>query len=299
MNKKLKTWCDEKGYTTVKEAIYGKEDNVYFSIIPAGNFTSFAFDMSCPSQNLGETVKENLKEANKKLPNAVNLIKNSKNNLLIFNSTIPLRGFKIENLDIIISTIISTVQELGGTRNTNCIHCGTETNTHVLIEGASQVMCDQCINNLTDLNKTHKDAPISYATGIVGAIIGALIGGIPWFLLLYSGWVVGILAFVIGFVSFIFYKLFKGPKNRFIANLIIYLASIFSVIAWLIFYYGYQVETILNIKFSFRHLFVNSVLPYFLRDLGISLFIALAGLIGLNQQVNTYTIQKTPEKLDI
>ena len=69
----------------------------------------------------------------------------------------------------------------------------------------------------------------NYSTGIIGALIGALIGAVPWVLVyVYGGWILSILAIVIGMASYFGYKLLKGVKGRG-AVIIVITTSLLSV----------------------------------------------------------------------
>jgi len=303
MNQKIKTWCEEKNFKIDKNLIYGKVKDVYFSITPAGNFTLFSFNMNCPSQNLESSIKEALKEKNKKIPRNMAIVKsiNIPSNLIVIRVAFAMSRYKPEFLEDTIDTIINEAIKLGGAKNEKCIHCGKDTNNHVIFNQSIQTMCEDCVSNLDELNKNNQTSPTSYVTGLIGALIGAIVGGIPWVILLFNGWIVGVLAFIIGICSFTLYKFFKGPKSRVTANIIIYACSFISVVAWLIFVYGYTFMEAFNFEESFKldYLFQDAVLPYFLRDLGVSLFIALLGLLGIHQKITTYTIPKTPKNVDL
>ncbi|MCL2354794.1 MAG: hypothetical protein FWC68_02740 [Oscillospiraceae bacterium] len=156
-------------------------------------------------------------------------------------------------------------------------------------------------HELSDSNQDHQDTPVSYVSGLLGAVAGALIGGIPWGILIYYGWFVGWLAFIIGFASFCGYKLLRGPKNFTIAMVLICAASFASAILWtfmMIIYHGVTVE--LGLDFHFEYFFtipreIPNFFSLFLEDLWIPLLITAAGLWGINKTVRTYTSPETLE----
>ena len=69
----------------------------------------------------------------------------------------------------------------------------------------------------------------SYATGFVGALIGSVLGAIPWAIALYFGFFVSMLGFVIGFLAQKGYDLARGRIGKGKIAIVI-IASIFGVL---------------------------------------------------------------------
>jgi len=72
---------------------------------------------------------------------------------------------------------------------------------------------------------------VSYVTGLLGALLGALVGVIPWFLAsTFLHFFIGYLGFLVGFASFFGYKLFRGARKSGYALAVVMVCSIFALI---------------------------------------------------------------------
>lgn len=70
----------------------------------------------------------------------------------------------------------------------------------------------------------------SYFRGILGALLGAVVGAIPWFIVsTFLNYFVGLLGFVIGLGAFFGYRLMKGARNTVFAFVAIILSSILAI----------------------------------------------------------------------
>lgn len=55
----------------------------------------------------------------------------------------------------------------------------------------------------------------NYLKGFIGSLVGAIVFSVPWLLMyVYGGYILSILAFVIGIGSFKFYKMFGGIVTK-------------------------------------------------------------------------------------
>ncbi len=147
-------------------------------------------------------------------------------------------------------------------------------------------------NYLAEIEPPEPPTSVSFLMGIIGAFLGAVIGSIPWLVVLNAGWLIGWLAFLTGYVSFYGYKLFKGPKNHKFAvgviwslSLLVILAMNFVSIAFALQQEDYPV-TMENMIIVTQYLIEDGS---FLKDLGISLGIGVLGLLGINRNIATYT----------
>ncbi len=134
---------------------------------------------------------------------------------------------------------------------------------------------------------------VSYITGFVGALLGAIVGSLPWLIVLQMGWMVGWLAFLIGFFSLLGYKLLRGAKKTWFANVAVFTTSIIVIIAMNFVYLIIEMNKIdgLSITMDSIKLVVEliNVDGEFTRDIIMSLVIGIIGLIGINKQVSQYT----------
>ena len=70
----------------------------------------------------------------------------------------------------------------------------------------------------------------SYFLGLLGALLGALVGVIPWFIVsTFFSFFVGWLGFVVGLASFFGYKLFKGARSAPFAMVSVIVLSVVAI----------------------------------------------------------------------
>ncbi len=132
----------------------------------------------------------------------------------------------------------------------------------------------------------------SYITGIIGALIGAIIGSLPWLIVLQMGWMVGWLAFLVGFFSLLGYKILKGAKVTWFANVAVFATSIIVIIAMNFVYLIIEMDKLgMPITMDWIKTAVEIVNEDggFTKDIIMSLVIGIIGLIGINKQVSQYT----------
>lgn len=131
----------------------------------------------------------------------------------------------------------------------------------------------------------------SYITGLLGALLGAVVGAIPWMIAQESGWFIGWLAFLIGFASLKGYELFRGAKKKGYITAIVWSVSILLI---LVINYLMLLWKISNAGFVIDFDLIKSVFQYslqigeFLKEVGISLLIGVAGLFGIGRQISKY-----------
>ncbi len=151
-----------------------------------------------------------------------------------------------------------------------------------------------------------KPEPASYLLGLLGAVLGAVVGTVPWFLAstfasLYIGW----LGFLVGIAALFGYKLFHGAKKTVYATVVIYLTSLVAVclafflsnmynlfkdaeFAQAVSYYGLS-----KLEATWIVLTDSENTAIVLKDLGISLVIAVLGLLTTKNSIRKYTAPET------
>lgn len=149
----------------------------------------------------------------------------------------------------------------------------------------------------------------SVILGLIGALAGALIGAIPWFLLsTFTGYFVGWLGFLIGWLSCVLYCKFHGYKSTALATVIIILASIIALIAAIFGSYMYSLCTdsdwqreaarqgISVFRLAFESLLMKENIPQILPNMAIGLIIGLVGVISARGTLLEYTDPEEAEK---
>lgn len=118
-----------------------------------------------------------------------------------------------------------------------CAHCGQPIDSalsaqDILIGGAVCQMHEACASAAErDVVAAREEAKSqgNMVTGIIGAVLGGIIGAIPWAFAVYNGWFVGIFGLLIAFAAKKGYELLKGKESKAKAVVII-LVAIFSVV---------------------------------------------------------------------
>jgi len=141
-----------------------------------------------------------------------------------------------------------------------------------------------------------------YFTGFIGALLGAVVGTIPWILVavfadLYVGW----LGFLIGWASLFGYKLLKGVKKRGYALTIIFACSILCILLAQFGMYCYELLSdpdiaefaesldMPKLQFVWEAVTLPEMLPDVLKDLAIALVIGIVGVVTAKGQIDVYT----------
>ena len=127
--------------------------------------------------------------------------------------------------------------------------------------------------------------------GIIGAILGALVGSIPWIIsYVYLEYIFSVLSLVIGFGSYYGYKLFKGKMTKKVP-LIISIISVLTivVVTLVIIPLLLLIKEDLPANFTFLKLLYMSedFKSAIIGDLIISLLFTIAGVVGIYQKIKS------------
>lgn len=102
-----------------------------------------------------------------------------------------------------------------------CTECGSEITNGcwLLINGIAYYMHDACAEKtkrtITETEETEKqERQGSYASGTVGALLGAAVGAIVWALVLNLGFVASLVGLAIGWLAEKGYNLLKGKQGK-------------------------------------------------------------------------------------
>ena len=288
MEAKLREFAGARSFTVEQRFIYGLVDNVYVTITPNGNLLQIYFAMSCPVLKAEDAIKQALKQTK----NAkIQTVKQSSESIVVtLRKTRKL--LQVENMNVVLQAVISAAKENNVVPNISCVNCGKQTEDIALFADVACPLCASCVQKIEENNRSYKGSPVAYVTGIIGALLGALIGSIPWIVIYHLGWILSILAALIAVCSFQGYKLFRGPRKRGTASVIIYTSSIFASVASFVIYvfvllkyYGYDAFSLHNyiVLFSDSEVITSII---------IALVFALLGIAGIHKQISTYTIPK-------
>lgn len=125
---------------------------------------------------------------------------------------------------------------------TGCMDCGSGTETPNLyhINGERVLLCSSCAEaireNLESLREEAKHQKSKLLPGLVGAVLGALAGGVLWVLIYKLGYIAGLAGLLIAILSLKGYEKFGGylDVKGVIASVIVIVAAILMAnrMAW-------------------------------------------------------------------
>jgi hypothetical protein len=287
MNKYLTQFAEARGFSQEANTLYGPVGDVYVTITAAGNVTAFYFSMSCPVTKANDSIRTALRASG--LYRNLRVVQKSDSIVVSVQSTA--KALRTDAIDSLMATVIDTAKRANVKPNVTCVHCGKETNDISLFNGVVCPVCAECVSDIQELNSSYRTSPLFYLTGIIGALIGSAIGAIPWIIAYWRGWILGILAFVIGLGSFYGYKLFHGPRSRRAALVTVYATSLLTVLG------VYVGIAIYALKEYYALVNVSNILLVLsdastIFEIVIALVLAVLGIIGVNSRVYTYTIPR-------
>ncbi|MDR2514283.1 MAG: hypothetical protein LBD02_03625 [Christensenellaceae bacterium] len=292
MHRRLQEYLTSRGFREEdgreKGILYGVVDDVYVTVMPSGctgKISSFYFSMSCPVSTAADAIRGDLR-ALKVYRNLRVTQKGEFFTVVIANGG---KALLPENLDWLFSTAVGSARQNNLVPNVHCVRCGKQTDEVALFNQAACPVCADCAAAIEQENQKGMGSPIFALTGLIGAVLGAAVGSIPWIIAYFNGWIVGMLAFLIGFCAFFGYRLFHGPKKRGAAITTVYLVSIGMILAvkvGLVITYLFMEGYIIDME-TIAWVFSQGDM---LRDLLISLGLGFAGMLGVNQHIAKYTV---------
>lgn len=99
-----------------------------------------------------------------------------------------------------------------------CFNCGKEGRHPVYRVGIVTVeACPSCITELETAFADEKESlqvSGSYATGAIGAVLGALLGSVVWLIISYFGFIASFAGFAIAYAASFGYRLFRGKVGK-------------------------------------------------------------------------------------
>ena len=138
--------------------------------------------------------------------------------------------------------------------------------------------------------------------GIFGALLGALVGAVPWFLVsTFTSFYVGLLGFLVGWAAAFGYRKLKGRKSFGLAMAVVVICSLLALVAAEYGSYLYALCTdpdfqstaewygIPTVWLALRYLLLPQVFEDILPNLAIGLLIGAFGIFSSGGYVRQYT----------
>lgn len=224
------------GLAEERHYVWGAYDNYLFRIIQGQGFKQIETYCTGASSDVLEAIRQDLLQHKKEL--GVNVIL-SDGNCLLLRYPEGFKSLKQETLAAILAKVTGLLKEKGIPGHDACTQCGGSDNTFIAYVGDIPLsLCDTCFQQLEadflEAERQHEQADKNYLPGSVGALLGALVGAIPWTIVAYFGFLAAILGFLIGRAALFGYKLFGGIPGRGTKWIVLLAALISLVLAELV-----------------------------------------------------------------
>lgn len=258
ISKQIENLNKALGYNVENETIYGCYNDYHFSVIPVNYGSAIVFQLTLTVDNpLSEAIISILKTY--KIKPSYELVTVGSTNIYIVKVILNLpiaKAKKKAAFDTIIEKLTQTLKEYNVLDNNKCCLCGAEKEdaevTYNVYKGLYLATHTSCIETSYEQERVAIEAenanigrlPLS----IILAIVGAFVGLIPAFVVIYIGWLIGLLFALSPICAFVGYKLGKAPL-RWYATLIASAASVLATVLIILAIYG-LFATAANVSFA-------------------------------------------------
>lgn len=126
---------------------------------------------------------------------------------------------KTDVTEAILAFLIGKLTEKGIHGAGYCPHCGQplENGERIKLHENVYIMHSQCVEELVSQAQSEEDKAEetgSTGLGLIGALLGGIVGSIPWAFVSYFGWFSAWLGFLIAICASKGYDMFKGKQSR-------------------------------------------------------------------------------------
>ena len=292
MNKKLKMYFENLGFTVEKNNAYGKISGYEVSANVA------MFDQIAPVKlhvNLYVSYAEKMQ--------IINEIKALKFKYFVIDEDMfgiklgfndPLTVGKLLNrMPEMIDKIFEVFKKYEAKGIGYCPVCGEELpleSKQYKIEWVKVKMDESCLKEINadieEDNKEFNEAPNNYLKGVLGALIGALAGFVAFIAIFYLGYITSLTSFIAILLGTFLYKKFGGKQNR-IMIIIVSTISILAMILGLFTVYVLYAKDIandLNLSYSGSEAFkefmsVSEFKKEFISNLSMTIVFTALGVV--------------------
>ena len=232
MSAQLEKIMESNGLKRYGEIAYGSKNGIYVNVVYNKMTWSANVHFFIGREN-GVSLEEInlfLKENTKKYRAKPAQINGSAVSVLL-NSEV--KRIKPEDVGVFVDEATAFLAEHG--YSSGCAVCGQDSGEGYTLQGGFvQQMCAPCHEKLavatTEIKRERAETG-SYLTGLVGAVLGGIIGIIPWVLIGMLGYIAGISGFIMAFLSYKGYLLLRGKRGPGMTWIMIIVLIVFTYIA--------------------------------------------------------------------
>ncbi len=302
----IKKIAQQKGWDFQKNYMYGQEENYLITVrqvIDYLNGRNNCKMVYIPLSNITEEqvnktldyLKENKKDLKVREYHIVQSV-------LVFKLAETLKGYSVEQFNTLISSLVNFFKSNEIATIPTCVYCQDgNVNTIMKIDKIAYHAHQECItraqSDLVQSKENFETMKKHYGRGMVGAILGALIGAIPWVLLeIYWGFA-AVLALIIGYAAFYGYKKFGGVVTK-ATKWLILIAILIAVVVSNIVTVTYIIissDALLIIDNYIISYTDPEIAPIVLSDLFIGILFVLLGFISIYRKIKSEEFGKVIE----
>lgn len=214
---------------------------------------------------------------------------------------VRVNGKGMANLRMLLPQLLAVLAQEGFTGTARCSRCGGAINgtEKIVLQGGTraQLMHEACITSLADERKMavqqQSRSGNSYWMGLLGAVVGTLVGLIPWIVIARMGYFASIFGFLIGLCAKKGYEICRGKLGRGKLVILIVCAVVGIVFAEYIDIWLQVASELTGYGLGFGQMTAfttalilqeSAVLTEFLVNAGLGLLFAMLGLYGVFAQ---------------
>ena len=295
------------GFKKHKNVAYGRAHSIFFSLeFDNGHFgvnvTAF---VSRPDGIAKDDVGKYILDEGKPYKARLSRIEGNAITIAFISNV---KRIPIEQIWTFVNAFAAYLEQNGYT--SSCTLCGCEDDLFcVYRNGAVKEVCENCFESLGVAStqiKQQRSTTGSYVSGAIGAILGGIIGIIPWVLLGLLGYISALSGIVMAILSFKGYQLLKGKQSKgmlFIIIGVLLVFTYFGVIASEVAlayedfsYFGFGVFEAMGFVTAFSFLADFSESAPLWGNIALGLLFAGAGSFGYLRKIKK---QSTGEDLEV
>lgn len=289
---RLRQWATDKGWKAHKYCVFGRVNGLLVTAFDGMGYKGFCVIAPQVTELQKESIRSFYLENRKSLKlRGIRHIGNG----VVAELPESVRNASFEQLDNLVERFTSFLVDIGISQET-CAVCNAPEPEKTVLKGTAVMrLCASCAARIvgeegsTGESQSESAEPGSYLTGGAGALLGALVGSIPWVLVAtYLNLMVAVLGYFIGWLSLTGYRLLRGkmgPGTPWIIGISTAAGVVTAQVATVVVAFGREGITMTPELFRLA-LTIPDISSIFYKDLAIGLFLGLLGVWSLLRKVS-------------